>query len=121
MKRGKKKVDVSVAEESEAENVTEEVLDWKVPVDITTFEPCGWTPNIGEKFEFTPDALYPKGGLNKLAPSYVASVDSWNPLQVTIHEVVNGCVTTRPWKGESMDLCNLQPLTKQEAFQRIHS
>jgi len=117
---------IEAAEETAGRPVVEEVPESSVP----------WTPAIGEKFAlacFEEDygsnsylTPVPGGGMSfqVAAPamlSYVATVESYEPFAVTIHEVVNGCVTTRPWEGDSFEGCAIGALTKAEAFQRIHS
>lgn len=61
-----------------------------------------WSPSLGEKFDLNGE---------------IAEVTSLDPLQVVVHEVANGCQTTREIAVESLDGATC--LDPKEAFRRL--
>jgi len=67
-----------------------------------------WEPSVGEKCLFTNDQN-----------EFVASVNSIDPLSVTMHIVENGCQCDRELSIESLKEYTITPLTRAEAFIRL--
>ena len=93
-----------------------------------------YVPAIGERFllgryrlasEYSDSYLVPgttNSYVHPVAPHFVenvATIESFEPLAVTIYEVVNGCQTERAWDGISLDECSVSPLAPDEAFRML--